>query len=136
MQGSAVACLSRKRTESVLKSRKNNRANLEGSRHRAEAAHFSLLTIVASNPNLSQRRIADEMGVSLGKANYCMKAVVEKGWVKPRELRGRGSGIAFAYVLTSKGVRAMKQLTSHFLELKRRELEVLRSEIEQLDAEV
>ena len=92
--------------------------------------------MLEANPNLSQRQIAAELGVSVGKANYCIKALTDKGWVKSRNFRNSNNKIAYAYILTPSGIRQKAQLTARFLEHKRREFEALRREIALLSAEL
>ena len=99
-------------------------------------AHFRVLKALEANPNLSQRQLATELGISVGKANYCIKALIDKGWVKARNFRDTGNKLAYAYVLTPKGIRRKSQLTMRFLERKRREFEALRHEIAVLSAEL
>jgi len=94
------------------------------------------LKILEANPNLSQRQIAAELGVSVGKANYCVKALTDKGWVKARNFRNNDNKLAYAYILTPSGIREKAQLTARFLERKRREFEALRREIAMLSAEL
>ena len=94
-----------------------------------------MLNILAANPNLSQRQIAAELGISVGKTNYCIKALADKGWIKARSVRNSDNKLAYAYVLTPSGIRRKKQLAVRFLEQKRQEFEALEREIEMLDAE-
>ena len=94
------------------------------------------MKILEANPNLSQRQIAAELGVSVGKANYCVKALTDKGWVKARNFRNNDNKLAYAYILTPSGIREKAQLTARFLERKRREFEALRREIAMLSAEL
>jgi EPS-associated MarR family transcriptional regulator len=95
-----------------------------------------MLNILAANPNLSQRQIAAELSISVGKTNYCIKALADKGWIKARSVRNSDNKLAYAYVLTPSGIRRKKQLAVRFLEQKRQEFEALEQEIETLDAEV
>lgn len=101
-----------------------------------EDAHFKLLRLIDSNPDLTQRELAREMGVSLGKVNYCVKALVEKGWVKARNFRNSRNKLAYAYLLTPRGVEEKAAITLRFLKRKVAEFESLESEIAQLRREV
>ena len=95
-----------------------------------------MLKALEANPNLSQRQLASELGISVGKANYCIKALIERGWVKARNFRTSKNKLAYAYLLTPRGVRRKSQLTMRFLEHKRREFEALQREIATLSAEL
>lgn len=102
----------------------------------ATEAHYRVLKALEANPNLSQRQLATELGISVGKANYCIRALIDKGWLKARNFRNSDNKLAYAYVLTPSGIRRKTQLTVRFLEKKRREFEALRREIDVLSAEV
>ena len=102
----------------------------------ATEAHYRVLKALEANPNLSQRQLATELGISVGKANYCVKALIDKGWVKARNFRNSDNKLAYAYMLTPSGIRRRTQLTMRFLELKRREFEALQREIAVLRAEL
>lgn len=97
---------------------------------------FQVLRTLEANPKTSQRELADAMGMSLGKANYCVKALVDKGLIKVRNFRGSQNKLAYAYLLTPKGMAAKASLTSRFLKRKMAEYEALRQEIELLKTEV
>ena len=83
---------------------------------------------------MSQRQLAGSLGVSLGAANYCMKALVEKGWVKLENFQKNPKKLGYFYLLTPAGVTAKAHLTASFLKRKLVEYENLRSEIEELTA--
>jgi EPS-associated MarR family transcriptional regulator len=87
-------------------------------------------------PEVSQRELARELGLSLGKTNYCLRALIEKGWVKARNFRDSGNKLAYAYVLTPSGLRAKASATLEFLVRKQREFAALEAEIERLRLEV
>ena len=89
-----------------------------------------------SNPELSQRQLAAELGVSLGGVNYALKALVERGFVKAGNFRKSGNKVAYLYVLTPKGIAEKSTLTTAFLGRKLEEYEVLRQEINALKSEV
>lgn len=84
---------------------------------------------------MSQREIARELGISLGKANYCLKALLEKGWIKARNFRNSHNKLAYSYLLTPRGIENKARLTLAFLERKREEFESIRKEIELLSRE-
>ena len=102
----------------------------------ATEAHYRVLKALEANPRISQRQLATELGISVGKANYCIRALIDKGWVKARNFRNSDNKLGYAYVLTPSGIRRKSQLTIRFLERKRREFEALRREIAALDAEL
>ena len=95
-----------------------------------------VLRALESNPELSQRQLAAELGVSLGGVNYALKALVERGFVKADNFRKSGNKASYLYVLTSQGVAEKASLATAFLGRKLEEYEVLRQEIEALKGEV
>ena len=95
-----------------------------------------VLRALAANPELSQRQLAAELGVSLGGVNYALKALVERGFVKADNFRKSGNKVAYLYVLTPQGVAEKASLAAAFLGRKLEEYEVLRQEIEALKGEV
>ena len=95
-----------------------------------------VLRLLETSPELTQRRLAAELGVSLGGVNYALKALIERGFVKARNFRKSGSKVAYLYVLTPKGVAEKVALATKFLGIKLDEYEVLRQEIETLKGEV
>ncbi|MDC3316400.1 MarR family EPS-associated transcriptional regulator [bacterium] len=95
-----------------------------------------VLRALEANPELSQRRLAAELGVSLGGVNYAVKALMERGFVKAGNFRKSGKKMAYLYVLTPKGVVEKTSLAAAFLGRKLDEYEVLKQEIEALKGEV
>ena len=95
-----------------------------------------VLRALEANPELSQRQLAAELGVSLGGVNYALKALIERGFVKADNFRKSGSKVAYLYVLTPKGIAEKSALASAFLGRKLEEYEVLRQEIEALRGEL
>ena len=95
-----------------------------------------VLRALEANPELSQRQLAQELGVSLGGVNFALKALIERGFVKADNFRKSGSKVAYLYVLTPKGVAEKSSLATAFLGRKLEEYEVLRQEIESLKGEV
>lgn len=98
--------------------------------------HYRLLKLLSERPNASQRQLAEALGISLGKANYCIRALMEKGWIKARNFRNSNNKLAYAYLLTPSGIDAKTRITARFLKSKLAEYEALKAEIEQLTAEV
>ena len=90
---------------------------------------------LAHNPNLSQRELAAELGISLGKVNYCLKALVKVGWVKAGNFARSNNKAGYAYLLTPKGITEKAALTSRFIEYKQQQYDSLKKEIEELRAE-
>ena len=97
--------------------------------------HFQVLRAIAQNPDLTQRELAAVLGISLGKANYCLKALVVKGLVKIESFAKSKNKLGYAYLLTPQGVAQKAALTTSFLRHKLEEYESLRSEIEMLKLE-
>ena len=95
-----------------------------------------VLRALETNPELSQRQLAAELGVSLGGVNYALKALVERGFVKAGNFRRSGNKVAYLYILTPQGVAEKASLATAFLGRKLEEYEVLRQEIEALKGEV
>ena len=102
-----------------------------------DSQHYKLLKLIEANPAIQQREMAKVMGVSLGKANYCLKALVQKGLVKMDNFRRADNKLAYSYLLTPSGIEAKARLTVSFLKHKVAEYEAIRKEIEELrrDAE-
>lgn len=100
-----------------------------------ETTHYSLLKALEENPGLSQRDLAKKLGVSLGKINYCLNALVEKGSLKINNFRNSDNKLAYAYLLTPRGVEQKARMTVQFLKYKVQEYERLREEIEELQRE-
>ena len=97
---------------------------------------LKVLRALEANPELSQRRLAAELGVSLGGANYALKALMERGFVKANNFRKSGRKAAYLYVLTPKGVVEKTSLAAAFLGRKLAEYEALKQEIETLKGEL
>jgi EPS-associated MarR family transcriptional regulator len=101
-----------------------------------DETHYRLLKIIEANPQASQRELADAMGVSLGKINYCLRAVIERGWIKARNFTKSQNKRAYAYYLTPKGASAKAKVTARFLKSKMTEYQDLKRQIELLQQEV
>lgn len=97
---------------------------------------YKIFKLVETNPEISQRELARELGISLGKANYCLKALIEKGQLKMRNFRNSKRKIAYMYLVTPKGIEEKSQVTARFLKRKLQEYESLQKEIEQLRNEI
>lgn len=95
-----------------------------------EEIQLQVLRAIDLNPELTQRQLANILGVSLGKAHYCVKALVDKGLVKMGNFSHSQKKLGYAYLLTPKGMKSKAALAAHFLERKMAEYEELRQEIE------
>jgi len=101
-----------------------------------EENHLKVLRLLEANPRLSQRELADALGVSLGKTNYCLQALLGKGYIKMQSFRKSPNKLAYAYLLTPAGIAEKAGLTVRFLARKLAEYESLTLEIEALKSEV
>jgi len=97
---------------------------------------YKILKKLENNPKVNQRQLAKEMDVSLGKINYCLKALIDKGWIKVQRFRQSTNKRAYLYQLTPDGITAKAQLTKSFLKQKLSEYDQLKKEIEHLKVEV
>ena len=94
---------------------------------------LDLLRKLQSNPKYTQRELSKEMGISLGKVNYCIQKLTEKGWVKLANFSRSSNKLGYMYLLTPKGIDQKARLTNSFLKIKLDEFEVLKNEIAQLE---
>lgn len=101
-----------------------------------DQTRYRLLKLLDANPEVSQRQLAEELGVSVGKVNFCLRALLERGLVKVRNFRNSNNKLAYAYYLTPKGARAKIRTTAGFLKRKLAEYEAIEKEIEELKREV
>jgi EPS-associated MarR family transcriptional regulator len=100
-----------------------------------DTTSYALLKILENNPGLSQRDLAKSLGISLGKVNFCLNALIEKGCLKVKNFRNSENKLAYAYLLTPQGVEEKARITVRFLKLKMLEYRQLRTEIVQLKRE-
>jgi EPS-associated MarR family transcriptional regulator len=100
-----------------------------------EENRYKLLKLLHENPEMNQREIASVLGLSLGKVNFCLKAVIEKGWVKVGNFSRSPNKKVYAYLLTLRGIEEKAKVTSDFLERKQKEYEELKAEIDELKNE-
>lgn len=100
-----------------------------------EDTNFRVLRLLQDNPDLTQREIAQKLGVSASGMNYCLKALIEKGLVKVQNFSQSKNKFGYVYLLTPQGVAEKALLTGRFLKRKMAEYEALRAEIEALSAE-
>ena len=104
--------------------------------HQQEDTHFRVLRLLQENPDITQREMAEKLGVSTGGLNYCLKALIDKGWVKVQNFSQSKNKFGYIYVLTPLGIAEKVTLTGRFLSRKMREYEALRFEIEGLRREL
>jgi len=101
-----------------------------------DETHLKVLRLLQNNPQLNQREMADALGVSLGKTNYCLKALMDKGYVKMQNFISSHNKLAYSYLLTPSGISEKAHLTTQFLKRKVAEYESLKHEIAALELEV
>lgn len=97
--------------------------------------HLKVLRHLENDPEITQRELAKKLGISLGKANYCLKALIDKGLVKAGNFKNSNNKSAYIYLLTPKGIEEKSRITIHFLKRKIEEYGQLQVEIEQLRLE-
>jgi EPS-associated MarR family transcriptional regulator len=102
----------------------------------SDETRFRLMRLLEEKPELSQRDAARELGISLGRLNYCLQALVRKGWLKATRFTNSRNKSAYMYLLTPRGIEEKASITVEFLRAKVHEYEQLRSEIEQLRRDV
>ncbi len=108
---------------------------MEPSLENLDEVQFQLLRLIDISPEITQRELAHQTGVSLGKVNYLLKALVEKGFIKARNFRNSRSKWSYLYALTPSGIEHRARMTYEFLKRKNREFNALRAEIAELEAE-
>ena len=101
----------------------------------ADEDRYRILKRLAEDPGASQRVLAEELGISLGKVNYCLNALIEKGLLKVNNFRTSDNKRAYAYYLTPTGIMEKAKVTVRFLQHKIAQYESLKEEIEQLKRE-
>ncbi|WP_347255922.1 MarR family EPS-associated transcriptional regulator [Brachymonas denitrificans] len=99
---------------------------------RQEDIYYRVLQLLQTDPDLTQRELASQVGVSVGRLNYCLNALIDKGWVKMQNFARSKNKFGYVYVLTPSGVAQKAALTSQFLKRKIEEYEILKAEIEVL----
>ena len=97
-----------------------------------EETHYHLLKLIQENPDITQRQLAEMMGVSVGKVNYCIKALVAVGHIKLNNFKQSKNKLGYMYVLTPKALKEKAQITMLFLQQKQNQYERLKREIEEL----
>ncbi|NUZ08200.1 MarR family EPS-associated transcriptional regulator [Piscinibacter koreensis] len=100
-----------------------------------EDTYFRAMRILQQNPDLTQRELAAKLGVSVGGLNYCLKALMERGWVKMQNFSHSKNKFGYVYMLTPGGIAGKAALASRFLKRKMDEYEALKAEIATLELE-
>ena len=96
---------------------------------------YKILKILEANPEISQRDLARELGISLGRANFCLKALIEKGLLKVTNFRNSKNKLAYMYLLTPTGIEQKSAMTAQFLKIKMQDYANLEAEIKELRRE-
>ncbi len=99
-------------------------------------SRYKILKTLEANPDISQRQLASSLGISLGKTNFCLQALIEKGLIKVKNFSRSSNKGRYLYILTPKGLDSKARLTRRFLQRKQAEYEVLRAEIEEIRREL
>ena len=100
-----------------------------------EDTTYRVLRMLQDNPDMTQREIAEQLGLSASGLNYCLKALIDKGWVKMQNFAQSKNKFGYIYVLTPSGISQKAALTGRFLQRKMAEYEALKAEIDSLKAE-
>ena len=101
-----------------------------------EDTYFRVLRMLQDNPDMTQREIAEKLGISTSGLNYCLKALIDKGWVKVQNFSQSKNKFGYVYVLTPQGIAEKAMLTGRFLKRKMHEYDALRAEIDALQTEL
>lgn len=101
-----------------------------------DADNYKILKLIEQNPEISQRELARQMGISLGKTNYCLKALINVGIIKAKNFQHSNNKTGYLYKLTPAGVEEKLKITKRFLASKIEEFETIQKEIEELRTEV
>ena len=134
--GRAVACLivlDHSKTTSEILITSINTEPIVTQPH--QEIHLKVLRHLENDPEITQRELAKKLGISLGKANYCLKALIDKGLIKAGNFKNSNNKSAYIYLLTPKGIEEKSRITIHFLKRKIEEYEQLQVEIDQLRRE-
>lgn len=101
-----------------------------------EEAYFQIIRLMETSPQITQRELAGNLGISLGKVNYCINALMAKGWIKLQNFSASPKKIGYVYLLTPEGIKQRTLLTAKFLSRKIKEYEQLKVELAKLKIEV
>ena len=95
-----------------------------------------IFKVIEKNPSINQRELSSELGISLGKANYCLKALIEKGWIKANNFRNNKRKLSYIYMLTPSGLEEKASVTMRYLKRKMQEYDELKLAVEELKKEI
>lgn len=101
-----------------------------------EEISYRVIKFIEHSPEISQRQLAEALGVSLGKTNYCLKELIGKGLIKASNFKNSNNKLAYSYLLTPKGIKEKVRITASFLKYKLAEFDALKKEIKTLKREV
>jgi EPS-associated MarR family transcriptional regulator len=101
-----------------------------------EETHYKIMRVLEENPDLTQRELAEKLGMSVGGVNYCLNALIDKGLVKMSNFQKSKNKFKYVYLLTPQGIAEKVELTSRFLKRKMEEYEALKVEIDLLKTQV
>ena len=101
-----------------------------------EETHYKIMRVLEENPDLTQRELAEKLGMSVGGVNYCLNALIDKGLVKMSNFQKSKNKFKYVYLLTPQGIAEKVELTSRFLRRKMEEYEALKVEIDLLKTQV
>lgn len=134
--GTGVQALTFEHLPSRVKNASTNKLNTAQLGHMDDATYYRLLQLLQQSPHLSQRQLAAELGISLGKVNYCVRALIDKGLLKANNFRKSDNKSAYLYQLTPKGLTEKAALTLRFLQRKEAEHEALLKEIDAIKQDI
>ena len=97
-----------------------------------QQSKYQLLKSLEQNSNLTQRQLSKELGISLGKVNYCLQSLIQIGFVKVHNFKNSNHKLQYSYLLTPKGIEEKTKLTIEFLKVKTEEYEALKEEVEKI----
>jgi EPS-associated MarR family transcriptional regulator len=130
----AVACIKQIQTHAAQRKLVNFMISRQAKLQ--EDTYFRVMRILQDNPDLTQRELAEKLGISVGGLNYCLNALMEKGLVKMKNFANSKNKFGYVYVLTPTGMAEKAVITHRFLRRKIEEYEALKVEIEVLKAEI
>ena len=102
----------------------------------SEDRQLKVMRVLENNPEMTQRELASTLGISLGAVNFCLKALVDKGWIKIDNFKNNPKKLGYLYLMTPKGAVAKTKLSMNFLKRKLIEYDNVKSEIETLEKEL
>ncbi len=97
-----------------------------------QQSKYQLLKSLEQDANLTQRQLSKELGISLGKVNYCLQSLIQRGFVKINNFKNSNHKLQYSYLLTPKGIEEKTKLTIEFLKVKTEEYEALKEEVERI----